>query len=129
MKVEKEKLALLHSQSMKGETLSQTLLRTLYLLKNLFFLIFKKCMPAMAVLLFSSCFWARSALLLDLPLFRPLKCLASALLHFTALTLLQMLPRPDGTMAFFNQYWELISSEVIAVLQNFHVEGFFEKAT
>lgn len=38
-----------------------------------------------------------------------------------------MLPRSDGTMAFFNQCWEVISSEVIVVV-HFHVEGFFVKS-
>ncbi|KAG5617007.1 hypothetical protein H5410_016831 [Solanum commersonii] len=38
-------------------------------------------------------------------------------------------PGPDGfSMAFFSQCWEVIKKEVVAVVQNFHEEGVFEKS-
>lgn len=38
-------------------------------------------------------------------------------------------PGPDGyTMAFYTQCWEVIGSDVIAAVQNFHANGTFEKS-
>lgn len=38
-------------------------------------------------------------------------------------------PGPDGfTMAFFIQCWEVVKMDVIATIQNFHSQGYFEKS-
>jgi len=38
-------------------------------------------------------------------------------------------PGPDGfTMAFFIQCWEVVKTDVIATIQNFHSQGYFEKS-
>lgn len=39
-------------------------------------------------------------------------------------------PGPDGfTMAFFKQCWEVIKQEVIAAIQSFHDQGYFENVS
>lgn len=41
----------------------------------------------------------------------------------------QKAPGPDGfSMAFFIHYWEVIKVEVMAVIQNFYDQGYFEKS-
>uniref|UniRef100_A0A0V0GX57 Putative ovule protein n=1 Tax=Solanum chacoense TaxID=4108 RepID=A0A0V0GX57_SOLCH len=38
-------------------------------------------------------------------------------------------PGPDGfTMAFFIHCWDVVKVEVIAAIQNFHSQGYFEKS-
>ncbi|WMV39522.1 hypothetical protein MTR67_032907 [Solanum verrucosum] len=38
-------------------------------------------------------------------------------------------PGPDGfSMAFFRQCWDIIKTELVAAVQNFYVEGVFEKS-
>lgn len=38
-------------------------------------------------------------------------------------------PGPDGySMAFFIHCWEVVRVEVVATIQNFHEQGFFEKS-
>ena len=37
-------------------------------------------------------------------------------------------PCPDGySMAFFKRYWDVINSDLVGVIQNFHDQFFFEK--